>query len=89
MKTFSITFRAGGKVHKAKVVKCSSIPIKYKVSGVIPLNRKLPTSFTFISNPDFDQLICYSFNERNREILTIIGEAIFKTCQLKKMPVHQ
>ena len=54
----------------------------------MPFNRKLPTRFSFFSNPDDDQLICHSYNDNNRIILINIGEAIFKACQMKKMPVH-
>jgi hypothetical protein len=89
MKAFSIAFRDGGIVHEAKVVKHSSLPVKYEVSKVVPLNRKLPTSFTFLSKPEHDQLVCLTFNAGNRHILITIGEAIFKACQMKKMPVHK
>ena len=89
MKAFSITFRAGNKIHRAKVVKYNSTPVKYEVSGVIPFNRKLPIRFSFFSNAQDDQLICHSYSDSNRAILITIGEAIFKTCQMKKLPVHQ
>jgi hypothetical protein len=88
MKAFSITFMAGHTLHRARVVKHNSVPVKYEVSQVVPYNRKLPTRFTFFSNPDDDQLICPLYNDNNRPILINIGEAIFKTCQLKKMSVH-
>ena len=89
MNAFSITFRNGTKLYEADVVKYYSDPIRYEVFNVIPYNRNLPTRFTFISNAILDQLISQSFNEHNRELLTNIGEAIFKTCQLLKIPVHQ
>jgi hypothetical protein len=34
-------------------------------------------------------LICHSYNDNNRIILITIGEAIFKACQMKRMPVHE
>ncbi len=88
MKAFSITFRAGRTIHRARVVKYDSDPVQYEVSQVVPYNRKLPIRFSFFSNPDDDQLICHSYNDNTRAILVNIGEAIFKTCQVKKMPVH-
>jgi len=88
MKAFSITFMAGRTLHSARVVKFDSVPVNYEVSQVIPYNRKLPTRLSFFSNPDGDQLICHSYNDNNRATLITIGEAIFKACQMKKMPVH-
>ena len=88
MKAFSITFMSGRTIHRARVVKYNSVPVKYEVSQVMPYNRRLPTRFSFFSNPDDDQLICHSYNDNNQAILINIGEAIFKACQMKKMPVH-
>jgi len=89
MNAFSITFKAGAKLYEADVVKYLSDPIRYEVFNVIPYNRSLPTRFTFISNAVLDQLISQSFNDSNNELLRNIGEAIFKACQLLKIPVHQ
>ena len=88
MKAFSITFMAGRTLHRARVVKHNSVPVRYEVSRVMPYNRKLPIRFCFFSNPDDDQLICHLYNDNNRAILINIGEAIFKVCQMKKLPVH-
>jgi len=88
MRSFSITFMAERKLHRARVVKYDSSPVKYEVSEVIPYNRKLPTTFSFFSNPDDDQLICHSYNGNNQAILINIGEAIFKACQMKKLSIH-
>ena len=88
MKVFSITFTAGRTLHRAKVVKHNTVPVRYDVSHVMPFNRKLPIRFSYFSNPDDDQLICHSYSEHNRAMLVAIGEAIFKVCQLRKMEVH-
>ncbi len=89
MKAFSITFMAGRTLHRAKVIKYNSNPVRYEVTRIIPFNRKLPMRFSFFSNPDDDQLICHSYNDNNRTILITIGETIFKACQMKRMPVHE
>jgi len=89
MKAFPITFMSGRTIHRAKVVKHNTVPVRYEVSRVIPYNRKLPTRFSFFSNPDDDQLICHPYNDNNRAILINIGEAIFKACQTKRMEVHE
>jgi hypothetical protein len=88
MKAFSITFKAGNKTHQARVVKYDSFPVAYEVSRVTPYHRKLPTRFSFFSNPTDDQLICHSYNSNNQAILIAIGEAIFKACQMQRMEVH-
>ena len=89
MKAFSITFRAGRTIHRAKVVKHNSVPVRYEVSAVTPYNRKLPIKLSFFSNRDEDQLICHSYNDTNQAILINIGEAIFKVCQMKHMEMHE
>jgi hypothetical protein len=88
MKAFSITFMVGRTLHQARVVKYNSVPVRYEVSRVMPYNRRLPIRFSLFSNPDDDQLICHSYNDNNRTILINIGEAIFKACQMRKLPVH-
>jgi hypothetical protein len=89
MRHFTINFTYLGNNYQAAVQKLNSQPVQFTVYNVYPSIVKLPQRLVYLSSPDSDQLIYQSFDNRQGEVIKIIGEAIFNICNLRNIPIHR
>jgi hypothetical protein len=88
MRHFSITFIYRDNHYQAFVQKISSTPVEFTVYDIYPSIAHLPDRLVFLSSADSDQLVYKSFDSRQSTVIKIIAEAIFITCNLRKIPIH-
>jgi hypothetical protein len=89
MRHFSINFTYLGNNYQAYVQKSRSHPIQFTVYNVYPAISSFPIRIVFFSNPDSDQLVCESFDTKYSDVINVIGQAIFLTCDVQKIAIHQ
>lgn len=86
---FKISFIYLDKNYTAKVTKVTSTPVRYIVSDMIPYLSNIPLQLPFESSKEDDTLIYCFYTSRQEQVLTLIGESIFKTCQAQHINVHK
>lgn len=86
---FSISFQVKAKSYTAKVQKIATTPIQYVVFDITPYLSIVPLQLTYESRAEDDALVYRSFFNSQAEILTLIGETIFKVCMERHIQVHR
>ena len=86
---FKISFRYLDKSYTAKVEKVNGKPVRFVVTGITPYLQIVPLQLTYESRKEDDALIYRFFSNSQVDVLTLIGETIFKACQTQRTDVHK